>query len=178
MRYLEATLLDGSTVVGEFSALSRVGNYVGQVFRGEKPFNAWKLVGDTLPSGEPNKIRTRQMFSGAQIRSIQEVDSDFAPIQEISRGPRGRFTVPEDFGAGHVTEGQVFPKHRDGRSLREYVILAAATAEGGLETRLYLDNQEVASFDPNAVPALPDADDDGDERIREGADHYDDDHEE
>lgn len=161
MRYLEATLLDGTTVTGEFSRLANMGRYVSQVFSGQKPFNAWRTVSDVLPSGEKAATRSRVMLAGSQIASIREVDAVGQTVTEIARGPRGRWTAPA--GIDGVTEGTVFPKHRDNSTLRDYVILAAA-AEGTseLQKRLYLDYNEITEVDPSAVPALPDGDDDDD----------------
>jgi hypothetical protein len=127
MRYLKATLQDGTEVIGQFSKLEKVGRYIAQVFAGQKPFNVYKTVGDTLPSGEKGALRTRETIRGSLITRIVEVNEGGTPIAEIPRGTRGRWTVPSNSQIEGLVPGTVYPKHRNARSLRDFVIVKAAT---------------------------------------------------
>lgn len=158
--FLKAKLEDGTEVVSEFTKLTKVQKYINQVFKGEKSFNAWKVAGDTHPdSGEPNRQRQRTLISGRTIVSVEPVvpttqDHDyqpenFTPALLPSRGPRGFWRIPTQgvVRAGGITAvpGTQYPKHRNPRSLRDYIILRAES-EGADEVRFYLDE-----YDPNRV---------------------------
>lgn len=146
--FLKAKLKSGEIVIGEFKKLTKVGRYTNAVFLGNKPFNVWKAAGDTLPSGEKNALRTREMYNGSEIVSICQVEpttanhgllpENFKQVPEVARGPRGIWTAPS--GIEGITAGTRFPKHRDPSSYRDYVILTAASGETP-ESRYYVDGR-------------------------------------
>lgn len=145
--FLQAKLRDGTTVISEFSKLASVQKYANQVFAGVKPFNAWRVVGDTHPvSGEKVLLRTREMINGKEIVSITEVQQDGTPIITTQAGARGLWKAP--LGASVEVEGvqasagETYPKHRDPVSMREYVILRAAAEGGESEVRYYTDGDD------------------------------------
>jgi hypothetical protein len=159
MRFLKATLLNGDVIVGEFSKLERVGKYVTEVFQGYKPFNVWQTISDTLPSGEKALQRTRTMIAGSQILSIEEVDANGAPVVEVARGPRGRWTVPATNTVEGLVAGTIYPKHRDDRRTgREYVIVRAAGEGEGAENELryFIGDSAVTEVRPEPADAEDD----------------------
>jgi hypothetical protein len=160
--FLKATLVDGTIVISEFSKLEGSGQrYAGQVMAGQKPFNAWKIVGHQHPvSGEPALLRTRVMLSGAKIAQIEAVTPtteqhnfdpvNFEPVVEVQGGRYGTYTVKGDEGIEGVPTGTKFPIHRDDRTLVRYVILKVAQGTEGTEgfepeKRFLLDSRRVVS---------------------------------
>lgn len=150
MRYLMATLTDGTRYISGFQKLDKVQKYIGEVFGGVKPFNIWKPVGDTLPSGEKNMLRTRKFLNKDMIREIDEVepipDSDgastlnpdqFRSIVYPTRGARGLWTVPHGL-QNSLIPGTVYPLHRDALAERDYIIVRGAT-ERDEEDRYWID---------------------------------------
>jgi hypothetical protein len=161
MRYLKATLKDGSTVTAAFDKLANVGKYVAQVFNGQKPFNVWSKTGDTLPSGEPGVLRTREMISGDFIARIVETNEGGTPIAVIPRGERGRWTVPQNSAIPELVAGTVYPKHRSQRSGRDYVIVKAADNESSPRTgevRFYIGDLGLTTLTPEPQDADEDTD--------------------
>jgi hypothetical protein len=187
MKYLMATLLSGEKVVSGFDNLGGTGQgYATQVFACVKPFNAWRKVGNVHPqSGETVNIRTRVMYSGAQIASVQQVKpkagfedgheyvaDNFEPVAEIQHGQYGVYlgTGQEQPTAGVL--GAEYPVHRDEASFRRFVILKVGTPTEP-EARFYLDAPEdvgapVVSDEPQRPSRRPsrgpaDADEDLDD---------------
>jgi hypothetical protein len=151
MRYLKATLKDGTTVTAAFDKLVNVGKYVAQVFNGQKPFNVWSKTGDTLPSGEPGILRTREMIAGDFIARIVETNEGGTPIAVIPRGERGRWTVPDNSAIPELVPGTVYPKHRNTRTLRDYVIVKAANDDATPRTgevRFYIGDLGLTTLTP------------------------------
>ena len=165
-KYLQATLVSGAVVIAAFEKLGGTGQgYSTQVFAGRKPFNGWRVVGDTHPvSGEPVVLRTRTMYAGHQIASITAVkpkdgrendhgyeSGNFEPVAEIQSTEHGMYTAPTANTPEGAVAGVDYPVHRDPNDLRRYVILRAAN-DIGPETRFYVD----------AASAAPDWSDDDD----------------
>jgi hypothetical protein len=149
---LQATMKNGAVVVGEFTKLGHIQRYVSQVFRGDKPFNAWQTVGTTHPvTGEPVLMRTRVMFNGPEILSIVQIDEAGSAVAEVQGGEVGRYTVPSPAPEGcPLPSGTIVPCHRDAATLRRFVIV------DGSGTQFWLD-QPVA----DTVLARDRFDDDG-----------------
>jgi hypothetical protein len=151
MRYLKAVLKDGTTKIAAFDKLANVGKYVAQVFNGQKPFNIWTKTGDTLPSGEPGVLRTREMISGDFIATIIETNEGGTPVPVIPRGERGRYTIPQNSAIAELVPGTVYPKHRSLRSGRDYIIVKAAndsaTPRTG-EVRFYIGDLGLTELQP------------------------------
>jgi hypothetical protein len=161
--FLKAKLQDGSEVVSEFAKLGRVERYVTQVFQGYKPFNAWRVVGNTHPvSGEEVKTRTRVMLNGKSILSITQVEptvedhgydpASFKLMEAPTKGEHGSYTVPEEGGPEGVEPGVVFPVHRDD-SFRKYVILRVANPEAEAGTVESVENRHYLSAPAEEVTA-------------------------
>jgi hypothetical protein len=142
-KFLQATLLSGVAVVSEFENLGGSGQgYATQVFACVKPFNAWRKVGSVHPqSGETVAIRTRVMYSGAQIASIAQVKpkagfeethefqpENFEPVAEMRHGRHGMYVAPSEATPNGAVAGAEYPVHRQDSDFRRYVILRAATA--------------------------------------------------
>jgi hypothetical protein len=155
-KFLLATLANGTAVVGEFDDLGGTGQgYATQVFALAKPFNAWRVTGTQHPaSGEAVKVRTRVMYGGHQIVSIQQVKpkteshgydpQNFEPVEEIQRGQYGVWTAPAENTPDGARAGLDYPIHRESTDLRRYVILTAAGPDGTGEVRHYIDAGESA----------------------------------
>jgi hypothetical protein len=158
--FLKATLQDGTEVISEFSKLQGSGErYIAQVFAGVKPFNAWKVVGHQHPqSGEAVLIRTREMYSGQQIKKVcrvQPVEGQadthgyqpqfFVPVTEIQGGQYGTWEAPAENTPQDAVAGALYPIHRDDASMERFVYLKVAsdpeTHEG--EIRYLIDRRTV-----------------------------------
>lgn len=156
--FLRATLADGSQVVSEFSKLGHPQRYASQVFGRQKPFNAWRIKGDTHPhNGERILLRERVMVNGDHIRQIEEVEptvedhgldpANFQPVTVMQKGPRGLFTVPDPAPQDDLVVGAKYPVHRDVNNFRDYVLVRAAQpaedgeGEGEPEVRYYIDGR-------------------------------------
>lgn len=160
--YLMATLASGEQVVSEFHKLGRIQRYVTQVQSGQKPFNAWRVVGTRHPvSGEPVLTRAREFLNGYQITRITQVEptradhgyepANFRPVVTMEKGRLGLYTVPDNedrpeaFVERDIPGGMQFPVHQDPTTLRRYVVLAqgdpgaAPETEAAEERRFYLD---------------------------------------
>jgi hypothetical protein len=180
--YLMAQLKDGTKVVSEFSKLAKVQRYVTYVFQGVKPFNAWKVSGDSHPvSGEQVLMRERTMYNGRDILSIVQVrptteehgyePENFEPVSSMQKGGRGVYTVPEQGGPEGIEAGTQFPRHRDPRSFRDYIVLREADPEAEPHTeeagqhRFYLDGMgaAVAGSSRSRRPWEDEDEDDGDD---------------
>jgi hypothetical protein len=171
-KFLMATLNDGTQVVSAFENLGGTGQgYATQVFARVKPFNAWKNVGNTHPhSGEPVKIRTRVMYSGAEIRSISQVKpiagreeshgyepENFEAVSEMQHGRYGMYVAPSENTPVGAVAGAEYPIHREEDSFRRFVILRVATADT-VEVRHWLDAQPVEGAGTTGGVALDDVD--------------------
>lgn len=158
--FLMATLVTGRRVVSEFAKLAKVQKYVNDVFSGAESFNAWKIVARVHPtSGEETLIREREMISGKQIVSIQQVVSlvenhgylpdKFAPARLTKEGEKGLWRAPHattilETDGVVVMPGVDYPLHRDPHSLRDFVILRAGNeAEEIEEVRYFIDGRGV-----------------------------------
>jgi hypothetical protein len=157
---LQATLVNGSVVIGEFARLVRVHRYLALVFSGQKTFNVWRIQSTTHPvTGEPFLTRTCEMLPGAQIASVREVQrkstaapdsfapADFEPVASEQTNALGFFTVPDEGISGEdysLVTGARYPIHRDPTSLRRFVY---ARYDERNPQRHYLD-PEMAAPEP------------------------------
>jgi len=158
--YLKATTLSGLVVIAAFSKLGGSGErYVGQVFAGARPFNAWKVVGQAHPvSGEAVLLRTRVMLSGRTLSTIEAVKpiagreethgydpTNFEPRVEIQGGRYGLWTVPAVETPEGLVAGTQFPINRAPDTLERYVLLRVAE-NGQPEKRYVLDAGRTTSY--------------------------------
>jgi hypothetical protein len=153
--FLTAVLDTGETVTAEFNKLDKIQRYIAQVLSGEKPFNVFAVQSQTLPSGEPLASRTRRSINGKHIVSLTQTNSGGTPIAEMPRGSRGRWTVPTNSQIEGLVPGTVYPKHREQRSLRDYVIVQYGNATTG-QKRYYIGDVGITEL----LPEPGDADDD------------------
>jgi hypothetical protein len=178
--FLKAVLEDGTEVVSEFAKLEGSGQrYIGQVFAGQKPFNAWRVVGSVHPiTGEPALVRSRVMLNGSQITRVTQVkpvagrEEDhgyapdaFEPVTEVQSGEFGTWVCPSEGAPEGAVVGASYPVHRDPASMERFVYLTYATDrethEG--EVRYLLDQGRVVlGGDPiEALMGGPTATEDG-----------------
>lgn len=179
-KFLMATLVDGTKVVGQFEQLGGSGQgYAEQVMRGVKAFNAWRVVGTNHPaSGEPCLLRIREMIAGSRIQSIQQVHptvsnhnyawTNFQPVVELQKGQYGNWTAPSVGAPEGVVAGMDYPVHRDPADGRRYVIVKVAgepETVGGEpvpEQRYYVDATTLAPVvDRDDATADDDDEEDG-----------------
>lgn len=179
--FLRAKLIDGTQVISEFTKLGRTERYVNQVFTGQKPFNAWRIVGRAHPvSGEAVVLRTRLMLNGSQVVAVEQVvptiedhnydPANFKSAETVQKGSQGIYTVPEQDvpePLAGVAPGTQYPIHRDDGSFRKFIVTRVANpeAEAGsaesIDQRFYLDGQGERA--PATAYASRDTEDDGDD---------------
>jgi hypothetical protein len=74
------------------------------------------------------------------------------PIAEVPRGNRGRWTVPANSQIEGLSPGAVYPKHREQRTLRDYVIVQYGNATTG-QKRYYIGDVGVTQLMPEPADA-------------------------
>ena len=144
IKFLKATLMDGTEVISEFRNLEKVGKYIADVFSNRKPFNVWRTVSEDHPSGsgEACVVRTRMSIRPSQVRQITEVTrrtgalaapptsyepQDFVDVQIIPKGERGLWRAPLENTPEGLVAGLQYPVHRDQTNFRDYVVVRTAT---------------------------------------------------
>lgn len=162
--FLKATLKDGSSVVSEFTKLTKVQRYAQQVLSGAKTFNVWEIQSPTHPeSGEAAPVRTRRILAGHNIVEIVEVEPTieahgYSPGAFVAKargasGSRGRWTVPETAqpiiaDGNMLSKGTEYPLHRDRSSWRDYIIVKESV-DGSPQVRFYID--QVSQFSATSI---------------------------
>lgn len=125
--YIKATLVDGTTVVSEFSKMGTGFGYMHQVAAG-RPFNAWRTVAGAHPaSGEVLNIRELVVIPSARIVSLNVCNADGSMVVTVPRGECGRYRFPTENVPEGGAAGIDYPIRRDPVTLRRYVVLDAAS---------------------------------------------------
>jgi hypothetical protein len=177
--FLKATLNDGTMVISEFSKLGNPQRYALQVLQGVKTFNVWRVVSTVHPaSGDACLLRQRQMISGRDVRSIEQVEptefrqpgdlspASFQPVAILQKGQFGNWKAPNENTPAGAVPGVEYPIKREPASLMRYVTLKVAS-DGVDEVKFFLDQQGPTDGDDDAPPvgdlSYTEDDDDGDE---------------